>query len=167
MHCKTDSLTKVMTLFRCQTIVSHTDSVVWKYIWGWHWYGSTNDTLLKKLLHGEAVVPPDSKIISSIIKQSGYLDEELFSKWNNKFYESDEFNNVLKMFKCQITFPKVFLSMSNGSIFTGLHLDAVNFYGTMLFCYTILCSKLDVPWGHIVEKNFTPPGILTFFMVLC
>ena len=166
MHCKTDSLTKVMTLFSCQTMVSHTDSVVWKYIWGWHWYGSTNDTQLKKLLYGEAVVPPNSKIISSIIKESGYLDEELLSKWN-KFYTSHEFGNVLKMFKCQITFSKVFLSMSNNSVFTGLHLNAVNFYGTMLFCYTILCSKLDVPWGHIEEKNFTPPGILMFFTVIC
>ena len=155
-----------MTLFSCQTMVSHTDSVVWKYISGWHWYRSTNDTQLKKLLHGEAVVPPNSKIISSIIKQSGYLDEELLSKWNNKFYTSDEFNNVLKMFKCQVTFSKVFLSMSNNSVFTWLHLNAVNFYATMLF-YTILRSKLDVSWGHIEEKNFTPPGILTFFTVLC
>ena len=121
---------------------------------------------MKKLLHGEAVVPPNSKIISSIIKESGYLDEELLSKWN-KFYTSDEFDNVLKMFKCQITFSKVFLSMSNNSVFTGLHLNAVNFYGTMLFCYTILCSKLGIPWGHIEEKNFTPPGILTFFTVIC
>ena len=159
-------MTKVLTLFSCQTMVSHTDLVVWKYIWGWHWYGSTNDTQLKKLLHGEAVVPPNSKIISSIIKQSGYLDEELLSKWNNKFYTSDEFNNVLKMFKCQVTFSKVFLSMSNNSVFTWLHLNAVNFYATMLF-YTILRSKLDVSWGHIEEKNFTPPGILTFFTVLC
>ena len=100
VHCKTDSLTKVMTLFSCQTMVSHTDSVVWKYISGWQWYRSTNDTQLKKLLHGEAVVPPNSKIISSIIKESRYLDQELLSKWNNKFHTSDEFDNVLKMFKC-------------------------------------------------------------------
>ena len=31
-------------------------------------YGSTNDTQLKKLLHGEAVVSRNPKIISSIIK---------------------------------------------------------------------------------------------------
>ena len=41
-------------------------------------YGSTIDTQLKKLLHGEVVVSPNPKIISSIIKQSEYLDEELF-----------------------------------------------------------------------------------------
>ena len=157
-----------MTLFSCQTMVSHTDSVVWKYISGWQWYRSTNDTQLKKLLHGEAVVPPNSKIISSIIKESGYLDEELLSKWNNKFYTSDEFDNVLKMFKCQITCSKVFLSMSNNSIFTGLHLNAVNFYGTMLFCYAILCSKLlDFPWGHI-EKLYSPwyPNVFHSYLLI-
>ena len=41
-------------------------------------YGSTVDTQLKKLLHGEVAVSPNPKIISSITKQSEYLDEELF-----------------------------------------------------------------------------------------
>ena len=59
-------------------------------------YGSTNDTQLKKLLHGEVVVSPNPKIISSIIKQSDYLDEELLSKANNKLYTPCEFNNALK-----------------------------------------------------------------------
>ena len=51
---------------------------------------------LKKLLHGEVVISPDPKIISSIIKQGEYLDEELLSKTKNKFYTPDEFNNALK-----------------------------------------------------------------------
>ena len=59
-------------------------------------YGSTNDTQLKKLLHGEVVVSPNPKIISSIIKQSEYLDKELLSKANNKLYTLDEFNNAGK-----------------------------------------------------------------------
>ena len=46
-------------------------------------YGSTNDTQLKNLLHGEVVVSPNPKIISSIIKQSEYIDEELLSKAKN------------------------------------------------------------------------------------
>ena len=58
-------------------------------------YGSTNGKL-KKLLHGEVVISPDPKIISSIIKQGEYLDEELLSKTKNKFYTPDEFNNALK-----------------------------------------------------------------------
>ena len=47
-------------------------------------YGSTNDTQLKKLLHGEVIVSPNLKIISSIIKQNEYLNEEILSKANNK-----------------------------------------------------------------------------------
>ena len=39
-------------------------------------HGSTNDTQLKKLLHGEVFVSPNPQIISIIIKQSEYLDEE-------------------------------------------------------------------------------------------
>ena len=61
-------------------------------------------------------------------------------------------------------------------------LSAANFYGTMLFCYTIFYLKLDVPWGHIKEKklfalvswrghieetNFTPSVILQFLTVIC
>ena len=58
--------------------------------------GSTNDTQLKKLLHGEVLVSPNPKIISRIIKESEYIDEELLSKANNKLYTPDEFNNALK-----------------------------------------------------------------------
>ena len=47
--------------------------------------------------------------------------------------------------KCQIAFSKVFSSVSNNKVFTGSHLNAANFYGTMLFYYTILCLKLDFP----------------------
>ena len=61
-------------------------------------YGSTHDTQLNKLLHGEVVVSPNPKIISSIIKQSEYLDKELLSKANNKLYTPHEFNNALKNF---------------------------------------------------------------------
>ena len=51
---------------------------------------------MKKLLHGETVLSAKSKIISSIIKQSEYVDEELLSEANNKFYTPDEINNALK-----------------------------------------------------------------------
>ena len=46
-------------------------------------------------MHGEVVISSNPKIISSIIKQSEYLDEELLSK-ANKLYTPDEFNNALK-----------------------------------------------------------------------
>ena len=38
------------------------------------------------------------KIISSIIKQSKYFDEEILKKTNNCFYTPDEFNTALKSF---------------------------------------------------------------------
>ena len=56
------------------------------------------------------------------------------------------------MFKCQITFSKVFLSLSNESFYS-VALNAATFFSTMLFCYTILCLKLDIPWGN--KKTFT------------
>ena len=60
--------------------------------------GSINDTKLRDLLHGEAIVSPNPKIISSIIKQSEYFDEEILKKANNRFYTPDEFNSALKSF---------------------------------------------------------------------
>ena len=42
-------------------------------------YGSINDTKLRDL-HEEGIVSPNPKIISSIIKQSEYFDEEILKK---------------------------------------------------------------------------------------
>ena len=44
------------------------------------------------------MVSPNPKIISSIIKQSKYFDEEILKKANNCFYTPDEFNTALKSF---------------------------------------------------------------------
>ena len=43
-------------------------------------YGSINDTNFRNLLHGEAIVCPNPKIISSIIKEREYFDEEILKK---------------------------------------------------------------------------------------
>ena len=59
-------------------------------------YGPIIDTKLRDLLHGEAVVSPNPKIISSIIKKSDYFDEEILKKTNNRFYTPDEFNIAVK-----------------------------------------------------------------------
>ena len=77
-------------------------------------YGSTNDTQLKKLLHGEVAISPNPKIITSIIKQRDYLDEELLSKANNKLYTTDEFNNAL-------------LNLNMASQFFSMHLNISSF----------------------------------------
>ena len=76
-------------------------------------YGSTNDTQLKRLLHAEVVVSPNLKIISSITKQSDYLDEELLSKANNKLYTPDEFNNALKNLNMASQFFSMHLNISS------------------------------------------------------
>ena len=55
-------------------------------------------------MHEEAVVSPNSKIISSVVKQSEYLDEELLSKVNNKFHTPYEFNNALKNLNMHLSF---------------------------------------------------------------
>ena len=61
-------------------------------------YGSIDDTKLRDLIHGEAIVSWNPKIISTIIKQSEYIDEEILKKANNRFYKPDEFNTTLKNF---------------------------------------------------------------------
>ena len=61
-------------------------------------YGSINDIKLRNLLHGEAIVSPNPTIITSIIKQSEYLDEEILKKANIRFHTPDEFNTALKSF---------------------------------------------------------------------
>ena len=103
------------------------DKSPWYCIWCFRKhlpYGSTNGKL-KKLLHGEVVISPDPKIISSIIKQGEYLDEELLSKTKNKFYTPDEFNNALK-------------NLNMASQFFSMQLNILSF--------------LSPPW--IIKSNF-------------
>ena len=76
-------------------------------------YGSTNDTQLKKLLHVEVVLSPNSKIISSIIKQSEYLDEELLSRANIKLCTPDEFSKALKNLNMAFQFFSMHLNIAS------------------------------------------------------
>ena len=45
------------------------------------------------------------KFISSVIKQSGYFDEEILEKVNNKYYTQTEFNNALNELSTKKTKP--------------------------------------------------------------
>ena len=75
-------------------------------------YGSINDTKLRDLLHGEALVYPIPKIISTIIKQSEYFDEEILKKTSDRFYTHDEFNTALKSFITTVLYaPEHILSI--------------------------------------------------------
>ena len=90
------------------------------FVWFSGTYGWTSYTQLKKLLHGEVAVSRNPEIISSLIKQSEYLAEELLSKTNNKFYTPDELNNALKslnmesqFFLCNLIYPLFLFTILN------------------------------------------------------
>ena len=82
---------------------------------------------INKLLHGEVVVSPNPKIISRMIKQSEYLDEELLSKASNKLYTPNEFNNALK-------------NLNTASQFFSMHLNIASFSYHHLELYNLNCS---------------------------
>ena len=95
-------------------------------------YGSITDTKLRDLLHGEAIVSPNPKIISSIIKQSEYFDEEILKKANNRFYTPDDFNTALKASiwhncsVCTSTYPLYLITTLSYTIyFTFLKLNQI------------------------------------------
>ena len=46
-------------------------------------------------MHGNRMVSPNSKFISSLIKQSEHFDEEILEKDNNKYYIPTQFKNAL------------------------------------------------------------------------
>ena len=58
-------------------------------------YCSIDNDVLNSLLHGNRIVSPNLKFISSVIKQSEYFDEEILEKVNNKYYTPTEFKNAL------------------------------------------------------------------------
>ena len=86
-------------------------------------YGSINDTKFRNLLHGEAIVSPNPKIISSIIKQSEYFDEEILKRANNGFYTPDEFKTALKSFNLASQLFCMYLNISSLSYH---HLELYN-----------------------------------------
>ena len=51
--------------------------------------------VLNSLVQGNRMLSPNSKFISSVLKQSEYSDEEMLEKVSNKYYTPTEFNNAL------------------------------------------------------------------------
>ena len=86
-------------------------------------YRSIDETKLRDLLNGEAVVSPNPKIISNRIKQSKYFDEETLKKANNRFYTPDEFNTALKSFSLA---SQLFCRHLNISSLSYQHLELYN-----------------------------------------
>ena len=58
-------------------------------------YCSIDSDVLNSFMHGNRIVSPNPKFISSVIKQSEYFDEEILEKVNNKYYTPTEFKNAL------------------------------------------------------------------------
>ena len=56
-------------------------------------------------MHGNRIVSPNPKFISSIIKQSEYFDEEILEKVNVKYYTPTEFKNALNELSTKKTKP--------------------------------------------------------------
>ena len=51
--------------------------------------------VLNSLVQGNRMLSPNSKFISSVLKQSEYSDEEMLENVSNKYYTPTEFNNAL------------------------------------------------------------------------
>ena len=88
-------------------------------------YGSINDTKFRNLLHGETIVSPNPKMISSIVKESEYFGEEVLKKANNKLYTPDEFNNIMKSLNLASQLFCMHLSISSLSYH---HLELFNLF---------------------------------------
>ena len=58
-------------------------------------YCSIDSNILNSFMHGNRIVSPNPKLISSVIKQSEYFDEEILEKVSNKYYNQTEFKNAL------------------------------------------------------------------------
>ena len=46
-------------------------------------------------MHGNRILSPNAKFISSVMKQNEYFDEEILEKTNNKCYTPTESNNAV------------------------------------------------------------------------
>ena len=119
-------------------------------------YGSINDTKLRDLLHGEAIVSPNPKIISSIIKQSEYFDEEILKKANNRFYTPDEFNTALKSFNLE---SQLFCMHFNISSLSYRHLELYNLLSNLkIKPNTIGISEARLQKGKQPITNISLPN---------
>ena len=106
-------------------------------------------------MHRE-VASPNPKIISSIIKQSEYLDEELLSKANNKFYTPDEFNNTLKSLNMALQFFSKHLNIPPLSYH---HLELYNPISSLKIKQNIIgISETITKWERTNLTNISLPN---------
>ena len=117
---------------------------------------SINDAKLRNLLHGEAIVSPNPKIISSIIKQSEYFDEEILKKANNRFYTPGEFNTALKSFNFA---SQLFCMHLNISSLSYHHLELYNPFSNLKIKTNIIgISETRLQKGKQPITNISLPN---------
>ena len=59
-------------------------------------YWPIGNDVLNSFIHGNRILSPNPKFISSVVKDSEYFDEEILQKVNNRYYiYPTEFNNAL------------------------------------------------------------------------
>ena len=119
-------------------------------------YGSINDTKFRNLLHGEAIVSQNPKIISIIIKESEYFDAEILNKENNKFYTPDEFNDAMKSLNLA---SQLFCMHLNISSLSYHHLELYNLLSNLKIKPNIIgISETRVQRGKQAIINISLPN---------
>ena len=108
---------------------------------------------------------PKFHLVTVIFKHDNVLQKHLIP-WHNLILQLPRQANFREVYLTSFMFCfEFFIFLSHSLLyncqltvtFTGSCLNASNFYGTMLFCHTILRLKLDVPWGHIEAKKLYSP----------
>ena len=80
-------------------------------------YCSIDNDVLSSFIHGNRILYPNPKFISSVIKQSEYFDEEILERFNNKYYTPKEFNNAVNV-----------LSTKKQNFYTHLNISSLSYH---------------------------------------
>ena len=95
-------------------------------------------------MHGNRILSPDPKFISSIIKQSEYFDEEILVKVNNKYYNPTEFNNALNE-----------LSTKKQNLYMHLNISSLSYHHLELIRLKYKLRKnLNIYQKGMIESTF-------------
>ena len=78
-------------------------------------------------MHGNRILSPNPKSISSVTKLSEYFDEKILEKVNNKYYTPTEFNNALN----ELSTKKTLYMHLNISSLSYHHLELYNLIADM------------------------------------
>ena len=114
-------------------------------------YCSIDSNILNSFMHGNRIVSPNPKLISSVIKQSEYFDEEILEKVSNKYYNQTEFKNALNKLSTKKQNLYMHLNISSLSY---RHLELYNLIADMKIKPKIIGiseSRLQKSKQHIIN----------------